>query len=263
MFNLPSTNLNRRRLLLGLASASAAGATVALAGSATLAAIENPTLLRLADELPTLEAAYVAALAAKKLAYRRGMAKWPRAPKALLRSKHTHNALERDVAGAGFRRDGGEVWDLWTLDDARAPVEALRKAISRPRKDPARPFSVAWFRGSDTADGWRPTLADCEVRLQVAQRYYAETARLREWCEYKPAEQAAATACEALVAHIGAIMAEPPATMAGVIIHAQALAAFGKVEKWCRVTCVEAWPWAGDFAASVLRIAEGAPAEQA
>ncbi|HEV2517921.1 MAG TPA: hypothetical protein VGV07_21900 [Devosia sp.] len=263
MFKLQSPTLNRRRLLLGLASASAAGATVALAGAAAIAVAESPTLLRLADELPSLEAAYVAALAAKNAAYRRGMAKWPSAPKALLRSTHTHNALERDVAGAGFRRDGGEVWDLWTLDDARTPVEALRKAISRARKDPARPFSVAYFYGSDTADGWRPTLADSEARLQVAERYYAETARIRDWCGYKPAERAASTACEALVAHIGAIMAEPPATMAGVVIHAQALAAFGKVERWCRVTCVEAWPWAGDFAASVLRIAEEAPAKQA
>lgn len=263
MFNLPSTNLNRRRLLLGLASASAAGATVALAGAATIAAIESPTLLRLADKLPALEASYVAALAAKNAAYRRGMADWPLAPDILLRSAYGYSSMERDVAGAGIPRDGDKLWTLWTLDEARATVDALRKAINRPRKDAARPFSVAHFMGRDTADGWRATLASCEARLQEAESYYGTTDRLREQCGYEPARLAEEAERKALVAHVAAIMADPPNSMAGVVIHAQALAAFNKVEKFFRVTSVEAWPWAGNFAAAVLRIAEEAPAKQA
>lgn len=263
MFKLPSPTLNRRRLLLGLASASAAGATVALAGAAAVAVAESPTLLRLGDELPALEAAYVDAFQAKNDASRRGMAKWPSAPKILMRSAHSHYALERDVAGGGVRRDDGKIWDLWTLDDARTQVAALRKGIDRPRKDPSRPFTVAWFYGSDTADGWRATLARSEARLAAAKHYYTETARVRERCGYEVAQAADEAAREALVAHIGAIMAEPPVTMAGVIIHAQALAAFGKVETFFRVCETTAWEWAPSFAASVLRLAESASAAKA
>lgn len=83
------------------------------------------------------------------------------------------------------------------------------------------------------------------------------------WSEPEYARLAEEAQRKELMAHIAAIMAETPNSMAGVVIHAQALAAFNKVEKFFRVTSVEAWPWAGDFAAAVLRIAEGAPAKQA
>lgn len=256
--------LNRRRLLLGLASASAAGAAVALTGAAVVAAEdEKNTLMRLGDELPALEASYLAALRAKNDAYRRGMQNWPLAPDILVESKHGSRSLERDVAGGGIRRPGDLYYGLWTLDDCKQRVDALRKAITRPRKDPSRPFNVAYFYGSDTAKGWQPTLADCEARLSAAERYYGETDRLRELSGYEPARLAEEAARVALVAHVSAVMAEPPTTMAGVVIHAQALAAFGKVEKFFRVCSVESWPWAATFAANVLRIAEEAPAQQA
>lgn len=255
--------INRRRLLLGLASASAAGATVALAGAATVAAIENPTLLTLGDELPTLEASYLSALTAKRAAYRRGMRDWPLAPEVLLRSANGYHSLERDVAGAGIRRDGDKCFTLWTAEEAQNSVEVLREAIGRPRGNLGRPFSVGCFVGKDTAEGWRATLEACEARLAAAERYYAKTAELREQSCYQPAERADEAARKALIAHVSAIMAETPTTMAGVIIHAQALAAFGKVEQFYRVCEPTSWPWASSFAASVLRLAEAAPADQA
>lgn len=263
MFNLPSANLNRRRLLLGLASASAAGATVALAGAATIAAIESPTLLRLADELPALEASYLTALADKRAAYSRGMKNWPLAPEVLIRNYSSYDSLERDVAGAGIRREDGKSANLWSISDARYSVDVIKDALKRRRKDPERPFGVGRFIGQDTAAGWRTTLEECEASLQAAESYYATVARLRDECGYHAAEQADEVARKALIAHVDAIMAETPNTMAGVIIHAQALAAFGKVEQFFRVCEPTSWPWASSFAASVLRIAEEAPAEHA
>lgn len=254
--------LNRRRLLLGLASASAAGAAVALAGAAVVAAAdESDALMRLGDELPVLEASYLAALEAKNDAYRRGMRKWPMAPDILVESKRGLRSLERDVAGGGIRRPGDLFYDLWTLDDCKLRVSALRKAIARPRKDPSKPFSVAYFYGTDTAEGWKPSLKECNARLAAAERYYSETDQLRELSGYEPARVAEEAARIALVAHVSAIMAEQPTTMAGVVIHAQALAAFGKVERFFRVCSVESWPWAATFAANVLRIAEDSQAQ--
>lgn len=260
MSDTPS--LNRRRLLLGIASASAAGAAIAISSAAVVGATENANLLRLAEELPTLEAKYVTANKAKEAAYRNGMKHWPIAPRVLVQSNYGSRSLERDIAGAGLKRNG-DFANLWELDDVRNRVAALHKAVHCARKNPDRPFSVAYFTGTDTAEGWKPYLAEWQMILAAAEAYYATTDRLREECGYEPARLADEAARDALVTHVAAIMAERPTTMAGVVIHARALAAFGEVEQFYRVCEPTSWPWASSFAASVLRLAEGAPADQA
>lgn len=252
--------LNRRGLLLGLASASAAGAAITLTGAASVSvAAEGATLVRLGDELPAREVSYLAAYAEKRAAYRRGMKEWPQAPEILIRNYSGYDCLERDVAGGGILREDGKSANLWSITDAQRTVDVLRDALRRSRRNPKRQFSVGCFVGTDTVEGWHATLLECEARLQAAKDYHGTTSELRDRCGYRLAEQADKAARNALIGHVGAIMAEPPTTMAGVIIHAQALAAFGKVETFFRVCETTAWPWASSFAASVLRIAGEAP----
>jgi hypothetical protein len=253
MSHTPS--LNRRRLLLGIASASAAGAAMAISSAAVVAATENTNLLRLADQLPTLEARYIAANKAKEAAYRHGMKRWPAAPKVLFQSHYGSRSLERDVAGAAIKRNG-DLMNIWELDDIRNRVAALHRAVHTVRKHPDRPFGIGYFTGNHTAEGWKPYLNEWQEILEAAEAYYSTTDRLRDECGYEPARLHDEAARDALVAHVAAIMAEAPSTMAGVVIHAQALAAFGKVEQFFRVCSIESWPWASAFAGNVLRIAE-------
>lgn len=258
MSDTPS--INRRRLLLGIASASAAGAAIAISSSAVVAASENGNLLRLADELPTMEARYIAARNAKEAAYRSGMKRWPAAPKALFQSHYGSRSLERDVAGGAIKRNG-DFSNIWELNDIRNRVFALHKAVHRPRKRPEQPFAIAFFTGTDTAEGWKLVLDEWQTKLIAAETYYSATERLRLESGYEQARLTDEAARDALVAHVASIMAEAPATMAGIIAQAQALATFGKVEKFYRVCTPESWPWASCFADNVIRIAEDCQAQ--
>lgn len=254
MFDTPA--LNRRRLLLGIASASAAGAAITVASAAPVAPAENPRLIELAEDLPAIEARYVEALAQKDTAYQSAMKNWPKPPATLLQSKFGSRSLERDVAGFGIKR-GDDLWNLWELDDVRNRTSALEQALARPRKNGgARRFNVRYFVGEKSLDAWRSAFDEWNDRLDAAERYYATTTGLREMSGYEPARLAEEAAREALVGHIAAIMAERPNTMSGVVIQAQALAAFGKVGKFFRVCNVESWPWAAAFAETVLSMAD-------
>jgi len=261
MINAPT--LNRRRLLLGIATASAASAAITVASAATLAVAENSRLIRLAGDLPTLEVEYVDALKQKQAAYRNGMKNWPKPPPILLQGKFGSRSLERDVAGAAIKR-GDDLWNLWELDDVRSRATALQQAILRQRKNGgARPFTVRHFVSKRPLDAWRPTFDEWKDRLEAAEHYYAATAKLREASGYEPARLAEEAAREALTTHVTAIMAEPPTTMIGVVIHAQALTAFGKVDQFFRVCNSGSWGWSAEFADHVLRLAGEAPTEQA
>lgn len=226
--------LNRRRLLLGIAAASSAGAAIAVASVSSVSAAENPALLRLADELPHLEAEFLKAVSRRQEAYAKAMAEWPSAPEALRRHGGSGDDLERDVADRAVERDG-KCWSLWTLDDVTA---AARYAIKREK-------------------------ARCEALLTVAKAYYGRTAELRRQCGYEAAHKAEVAARDALIAHVAAVMTEAPATMAGVVIQAQALAAFGQIEPLYRFAAQASWPWAATFASNVLRIGEEARGKQA
>jgi hypothetical protein len=82
-------DVNRRRLLLGLASASAVAATVSIPQAADAAPIENPVLIRMADELPAIEAECHAADAAIDSVLAQWRPLWPLAPEEIVyRDKH-------------------------------------------------------------------------------------------------------------------------------------------------------------------------------
>lgn len=226
--------LNRRRLLLGLAAASSTGAAIAVAGATPVAASENPNLLRLGDDLPAIEASFLAAREAKFDAYRLAMADWPIAPDLLRRNSPSRYQLEQDVAGAGIKR-GETVWSLWSLEEAQA---AARHATRREK-------------------------ARYEELQRVAEAYYGRTAELTQEYGYERTQAVEVATRDALVAHVASIMSEAPTTMAGVVIHAQALASFGKIEPLYRFCVQQSWPWSATFAESVLRIAGEAPTNQA
>ncbi|MFT4707301.1 MAG: hypothetical protein ACJAWC_003099 [Yoonia sp.] len=52
---------------------------------------------------------------------------------------------------------------------------------------------------------------------------------------------------------IAATIDTPETTIVGVVIKAQALAEWGKVERFYRVLHPGGWPWSGDLAQAIIR----------
>lgn len=97
--------VSRRKLLLGLASASAAA--IAAPGSAEPAILENPELIRLGDVLHSVASDYKAASEAREIIVREWGARWPLAPEALLyRRSWDRHAHESTIDGNPIVRNG-------------------------------------------------------------------------------------------------------------------------------------------------------------
>lgn len=104
---LPDTN--RRRLLLGLAAMSTAAAVGNDNAKAAISEAENPALVRLAVELPDVEAAYIIAMKHQRTVERKYGAIWPLAPDDITRpgTKSTQR-FERSFKGGALYRKGEE-----------------------------------------------------------------------------------------------------------------------------------------------------------
>ncbi|WP_394888874.1 hypothetical protein ACG873_27405 [Mesorhizobium sp. AaZ16] len=104
----------------------------------------------------------------------------------------------------------------------------------------------------------RNKLKDTKRQLAFAKKYEAECARILKASGIRAAQTREAETAKALTAHVDAIMALSETSMAGIMIKAQAMSAWGK----CRMTSglcglLEARKWGPKFAASIIRLSEG------
>ncbi|TPK70288.1 hypothetical protein FJ930_18355 [Mesorhizobium sp. B2-4-15] len=240
--------LNRRRLLLGLAAASTAAAAVTVAPHAHSAAIqENPELVRLGNAFPAIAEEYRVAKNARSKIVKKWSKLWPSAPDEILTGRSHGRVTERDITGHGIYRNDKLV-GIDSCDDLDWYIDQAERILKGKSIDKRK------IHGRDR-EGWEAHLDELVAEYTVAAKYEAEQARILKASGYKAADERKSMATKALVAAIDAIMALPETTMAGVMIKAQALQAWGHADRWERLLTPEAAAWAPSLAATVLRLA--------
>lgn len=241
-------DINRRRLLLGLAAASTAAATINVAAAVNPASSESPRLIELGDSLHALEAACLKARDKVYAIEADWAPRWPKTPAALLGEG---DEIDRDFKGYAINEPGSPLRhqryasgrDIdWRVDNARRIVRG--RTIDRRN-----------IRGGGRAE-WEQELARLRRLQPIAKRHDARRARIMKQSGYK----AAKTAREIAMRNLGDLVSEAvslPATgMAGVMIKAQALAAWGRfADALWNMSYPGALTWGSDFAGSVLRMA--------
>lgn len=257
--------INRRRLLLGLASASTAAAVGAMPAPALAspAIAENPRLLELASKLPALVSAHNEAQQAQDAVEAKWNAVWPWAPDELTALGTAHPWEGKQPGEPEMRVMGGYLWrkgdafprrivvttrKLWgEFNLVRYHLGVLRKGKQKKS-------------GGKTEAAWRDELARLERQHGIAETYEKECARLKgpATAEYETKWTVTHRFRDEMEDLIAAMMNEPDLTMEGLLIKAQALAAWDKSGKgMAKLAIRHAIQWHGQIAASILRHAEG------
>ncbi len=234
-------NIDRRRLLVGLAAASTAAAAPAVATAATLN--ENSELLRLADVLVEREGKYLAAREAARAIY----AEWnPRLPRCPDEISGWGRESVRDLAG-GAVRNGEDPLRRQTADDLEwlSSQERLEKNLRRKKS----PKSIAEVKR------WHARI--CHA-YKLAKAYEVEHERVVQASGYREAVERKSQALQALGEVVVEIMKQPDGTMSDVMVKAHALAAWGKVDYVGRLReltiCGDDQHWGSMLAASIMRL---------
>lgn len=241
----------RRQLLFSLAAASTA-AIGAAAGASPRAEVqaENPMLLRLADELATVDAEHDAAIEARRKIVAETRKIWPLAPEEIF-GGGSHGDLERDVTGGALIRPGeNEPKNIGKPEGFAYWQGVARHALQKK----SRARSERGVRERERFNAyWREELRKAERAEPLSVAYWAECERIQEASGYRSAQLRETAACKKLKALVAAILAEQEETMLGVIIKAQALAAWNKADVLWRALNVEGVDWGGQMAAAVMR----------
>lgn len=234
--------LSRRALLLGLATASTTAAAVAITATAAAPA-ENPELVRLGDVLPAVEAEYGRVRDHQDAIKGEWAQQWPTAPKEIAGGERG-GYYERNFYGALQNRHLVFAYEVeWRITRAE---RALR---SRATKRPWHSFM--------SRQEWQAELEEAKRVHALALHHEAEIKRIHFGSNWTGCWQATRDATKQLAEHVAATMAQPDETVAGLLIKAEALAAWGQVEpddqRWAYNTPNE---WHGEIARSVLRHAK-------
>ncbi|MAM63868.1 hypothetical protein [Maritimibacter sp. UBA3975] len=236
---------NRRNLLAGLAAASTAVIGGAASARAPQTGEQNARLLELADELPIRKAAFLQAQEWVDRIYRETMAVWPLAPDEITcEASPFFGTLERDVAGRGIWRKGSEnAMGVKTPEKLDEEVRWCAETLGRKhiRRHP------------DRVEDWESRLAEAKRGRKISERYFAECERLKAASGYEKANGEAATAREALRDIVAAIIEEEETSIEGVVVKAQALAAWGAVPSFYQTFSPGASKWGPKFADAVMR----------
>ncbi|CAH2407148.1 hypothetical protein [Mesorhizobium ventifaucium] len=231
--------INRRRMLLGLAAASTAAATITVASAAGCAPVENPELIRLGNQLPEAAAEYRAALEEIEWIAAEWKHRWPLAPDEITMPRGNYIDGERDIAGRFLRRPGEE---LRCVRDVRnlAAIVANERPLRHNASEAMRARRAAW-------------LARAKRELKIGKLYKVQTTRLRKVSGMDMAKARAAAAKKSLSDLVTAIMEQSGTTMEGMLIKAQAVTTFNKAI--ARKYPLDGELWAAQLAASVLQLA--------
>lgn len=236
--------INRRRMLLGLAAASTAAAAITAASAAGCAPVENPELVRLGNHLPEAAAEYRVALEEIEWIAAEWKHRWPLAPDEITWPRGDYLDGERDIAGRLLKRPGEErvrgIRDVKHL----AAMVATDRPLRHNASDAMRARRAKW-------------LATAKRELKIGKLYKVQTTRLRKVSGMDLAKARAAAAKKSLSDLVTTIMEQPGTTMEGMLIKAQAITTFNNV--MAGKFNLDGERWAGLLAASVLQLAsEGA-----
>ena len=245
--------INRRRLLLGLAAASTAAATVTVATDAMPA--ENLELLRLADTVSDVEAEFVSARDARRAIVAEWSPRWPALPSAIVGTRlGGYSDIARDLVGDTINGPANKFGETHSLKIATVEsVEWYQERARRVLK--GRGIDKRKLHGMDRA-GWEDHLAYLDRVSAVAARYEAKCKKVRAASGIVAATERRRAAFAALTELTHIIMAQEPVTMSGIVAQAQALAAFGRhADAWDVAFVPGASTWGTELAANVLRLA--------
>ena len=240
---------SRRRILFGLGAACAAATASPEIGHALPA--ENPALIALGDALPGAVGAYQDSRATVAQIVAAWSPQWPVPDPEIIRygqGSKTHRGIDgRGIEVAWGNRGVMRVPDLGTpeyfeAEWLRCQAEARAKAATKSQR--GLKFATKW------AERHRAAIAPSAA-------YWAEVERITAASGFEAAQAAEKDAREALRALIGAIMATDEATISGVVVKAQALAAWGEVDYVYRAYNPEGHDWAANLATSIMRQSGG------
>lgn len=247
---LPAAIFNRRRMLLGLAAASTAAAVpVAVVANSPA---EDADLNRLGGETSTMAEAYREAEAARAAIVAEWGPQWPSVPEKI--------RTRADGAEVAYDLEGlwpDEFVKYWTADQLRQRAADWR--IPRQFRKGTSPATIA-----KNAAWMEKRAQETEADAALSEMYCAERARVRKASGIMAARAKERDARLAFVSHVSSIMEIEPSTMAGVIVQAEALAAFSAVPALQRsgdfsLKALQDLPaWGERLAASILRIASAA-----
>lgn len=239
---------NRRNLLAGLAAASTAVIGGAASAKAPQPGEQNARLLELAEELPVRKATFLEAQKRADSIYRETMAVWPLAPDEITcEANPFFGTLERDVAGAGLQRKGAkDILGIKTPQKLDDEMKWCAKTLGQKHIQ----------RHPDRVKHWKSRVAKAKRARKSSERYFAECERLKKASGYVEAYGQAAKAREALRDLVGAIIDEDETSIEGVVIKAEALAAWGTVPGFFQTFSLDAYKWGPKFAEAVMRQAQ-------
>jgi hypothetical protein len=100
----------------------------------------------------------------------------------------------------------------------------------------------------------RKRVQSYKKQLAIAKGYEAECDRVRLASGLRAAQKRESDAAQALTNHVDAIMGTPETSMTGIMIKAQAMAAWSRVPL-CGLFVVQAREWGPKFGASIVRLA--------
>lgn len=239
---------SRRRILFGLGAACAAATASPEIGHALPA--ENPDLIALGDALPGAVGAYQDARATVAQIVAAWSPQWPVPDPEIIRYGQgckTYRGIDgRGIEIAWGNRGVMRVPDLGTPEYfegewLRCQAEARAKAATKSQR--GLKFATIW------ADRNRAAIASSAA-------YWAEVERITAASGIEAARGAEKEAREALHSLVGAIMATDEATIAGVIVKAQALNTWSEVEFAYRALNLQGQDWAENLASSIIRQSE-------
>jgi hypothetical protein len=263
MIELPF--LNRRKMLLGLAAASAAAVPViALAAdqAASLPTPENVELIRLGDKLPRAVKAYYASVRRMHRIVDRWQPEWPTAPKEAVADWRDRKSWETNLEGRPMLPDGSQYEFDFEAERAGTPKPRtliasadLERHIRRLDRDRVRRRPKHPLTADQIAE-LQNEISALSERLAIVRSYEAEKDRVLKASGYPEARAAYLAKRAALIAMIGAVMAEPAVTIEGVIVKAQALSVLsdGHLRAMSFIEQLDQG-WITGFADQVLEIA--------
>lgn len=244
MFNTLSSALSRRRVLMGLGAACAAATATHEAGAATVA--ENPRLLALGDALPTTLAAYQGATDKVARTVAEWSPQWPKPDEKIM--NFGSGKSYRGIDGRGIEVKLA-TWVRARVPDVGTP-EHYETELADRLKDIDRIAATKSQRGMKFQQFWAQRNRDA---IEPARFYWSEVDRITAASGIEAAKQAKEEARRALHALVSEIMTEKETSIAGVVVKAQALAAWGSIDPFYQLTNVQAPEWAANIAAAIMR----------
>ncbi len=243
---------NRRRMLLGLATATAAAAT-GVTTSGAPAQQEAPELIALADQLDGTLAAYLAAVARVERIAKAWGPQWPVPVEEIQRWT---GSSERYVDILGRPT---ELPAPWGKGDKRlvnvGTAECFKNDAAKHRAEYERKMKTKSQRGAKPHKLWMEQSA---AAVAPASAFWAEVKRINEASGIKAAQAEQTATRDALQSLVSRIVLFQEHTVAGLVIKAQAMQAWGNVDAFTRAFNLEATAWADEMAATIVRHVGGA-----